>query len=99
MELVGNPAVGDVYTIKQEKNGETTYYFLKITGIIGDSVLAFQNHFNYSDFVSRLAMDDYFVKDDTLIYKRRHLKEMLEKDEIFSVSRDYHEGDGFNRIR
>lgn len=99
IELVGNPAVGDVYTIKQEKNSETTYYFLKITGIVGDSVLAFQNHFNYNDFVGRLAMDDYFVKDDTLIYKRKNLKEMLEKDEIFSVSRDYDEGDGFNRIR
>jgi hypothetical protein len=49
--------------------------------------------------VNRLAQDDYFVKDDTLIYKRKNLTEMLERDEIFSVSREYGEGDGFNRIR
>src|ERR1700682_1964113 len=55
MELVSNPAIGDVYTIKQEKNNETTYYFLKITGIIGDSVVAFHNNLDYGDFVNRLA--------------------------------------------
>lgn len=99
MELVGNPAVGDVYTMKQKKNDETNYYFLKITGISGDTVLAIQNHYDYGDFVNSLAADDYFVKDDTLIYKKRSLTEMLERDEIFSVSRDYEEGDGFNRIR
>jgi hypothetical protein len=43
-----------------------------------------------------LAQDYYFVKDDTLIYRAKNLKEMLERDEIFSVSRKY---DGFNRIR
>jgi hypothetical protein len=97
-ELVGNPTIGDVYVIKQKKNNETTYYFLKITGIAGDSVLAIHNHFDYSDFVNRLAGDDYFVKNDTLLYKRKNLREMLEGDEIFSVSRDYSDGDGFNRI-
>jgi hypothetical protein len=46
-----------------------------------------------------LAQDYYFVKDDTLIYRAKNLKEMLERDEIFSVSRKYDEDDGFNRIR
>jgi len=99
MELVGNPVIGDVYTIKERKNDETNYYFLKITGIAGDTVLAIQNHFDYGDFVNGLSQDDYFVKDDTLIYKRKNLTDMLERDEIFSVSRDYGDGDGFNRVR
>ena len=99
MELVGNPAVGDVYTIKEKKNDETNYYFLKIAGIAGDSVLAVHNHFDYGDFVNSLAQDDYFEKDDTLFYTKKKLSAMLERDEIFSVSRDYSEGDGFNRIR
>jgi hypothetical protein len=99
MDLVANPAAGDVYTIKQRKNDETTYYFLKIAAIRGDSVLAIQNHFDYGDFVTSLAQDDYFVKDDTITYKRKYLVEMLEKDEIFSIDRDYSESDGFNRIR
>ena len=99
MDLVANPAMGDVYTIKQKKNDETSYYFLKIAGIAGDSVLAIHNHFDYGDFVNSLSGDDYFVKDDTLLFKRKNLTNMLERDEIFSVSRDYSEGDGFNRIR
>jgi hypothetical protein len=88
MKLVGYPAIGDVYTIKQQKNDETTYYFLKIIGINGDTVVALHNNLDYGDFVSHLAADDYFVKDDTLTYKRKRLKEMLESGEIFSVSRD-----------
>ena len=99
MELVANPAVGDVYTIKQRKNGETSYYFIKIAGVAGDSVLVIHNHFDYGDFVTSLSGDDYFEKDDTLVYKKKNLTDMLEGDEIFSVSRDYSEGDGFNRIR
>lgn len=99
MNLVANPAMGDVYTIKQKKNDVTSYYFLKIAGIAGDSVLAIHNHFDYGDFVNSLSGDDYFVKDDTLIYKRKKLTDMLESEEIFSVSRDYSEGDGFNRTR
>ena len=99
MELVANPAVGDVYTIKQRKNGETSYYFLKIAGVASDSVFVIHNHFDYGDFVTSLSGDDYFEKDDTLVYKKKSLTDMLEGDEIFSVSRDYSEGDGFNRIR
>ena len=99
MELVGNPAVGDVYTIKERKNDETDYYFLKIAGIAGDTVLVVHNHFDYGDFVNSLTQDDYFEKDDTLLYTRKKLSTMLEREEIFSVSRDYSDGDGFNRIR
>ena len=65
-ECVENPAVADVYTISEEKNIGTSYYF---------------------------------VKADTLVFRRKDLREMLEKDEIYSVKRNYGDGGGFNRIR
>jgi hypothetical protein len=98
-ELVANPTVGDVYTLKQRKDKETSYYFFKITRISGDSVLAIHNHFDYGDFVSSLGNEDYFEKDDTVFYKRKNLKEMLDDGEIFSVTRNYSDGDGFNRVK
>jgi hypothetical protein len=99
IEFVDNPAVGDVYTITEEKNTGTTYSFLRIAAIRGDSVFALNSNLEYGGFVSNLADDDYFVKDDTVIYKRKELREMLEKDEIYSVKRHYGDGGGFNRIR
>jgi hypothetical protein len=99
IEMVGNPMTGDVYTIRQEKNDETTYYFLRIIQAKGDSILAIHNDLYYGGFVSRLAKDDYFVKDDTVIYKKKKLIEMLETDEIYSVSRNYAEDASFNRIQ
>jgi hypothetical protein len=44
-------------------------------------------------------MDDYFVKDDTVVYSRKELNGMLETGEINMVRRDYGDGGGFNRIR
>jgi hypothetical protein len=99
MDAVNNPVIGDIYNIKQVKNEETSYYFFRIIGIKGDTIVAIHNDLYYSGFVNHLDKDDYFVKDDTVIYKRKKLKEMLENDEIFSVSRNYSDEDGFNRIK
>ncbi len=99
MEAATNLSIGDVFNIKQIKNEETSYYFLRIIGINGDSIVAIHNNLYYSEFINHLDKDDYFVKDDTVIYKRKRLKEMLENDEIFSVTRNYCDGDGFNRIK
>lgn len=87
IEYIGNPMVGDVYTITEEKNTGTTYSFLRLAEIRGDTVMAFHSNLEYSGFVSSLAEDDYFVKDDTVIFKRKELREMLEKGEIYSVKR------------
>jgi len=98
-ELVANPAVGDVYTISEERNIGTSYYFLKIFEVSGDSVMAFHSNLEYNYFVNNLSGDDYFVKDDIVVYRRRQLKEMLEKGEIYMVKRNYGDGGGFNRIK
>jgi hypothetical protein len=61
---------------------------LRITGIKGDSVRAFHSNLEYNYFVNNLPGDDYFVKDDTLVYRRKQLKDMLEKGEIYMVKRN-----------
>lgn len=77
----------------------TTYSFFRVTGLNGDSVVVFHSNLEYDGFVSSLADDDYFVKDDTLKFARRKIEEMLDRDEIYSVDRGYGKGSGFNRVR
>ncbi len=97
--MVANPQVGDVFTIRKEKNNETTYYFLRIAKIEGDTLKVLHNNLDYGGFVSSLSQDDFFLKDDTVQMLRKELKNMLRDDEIYSVDRDYGDGSGFNRIR
>lgn len=92
---VAAPKVGDVYTIHQD----TVYYFLRLSQIKGDTVLAYPSYLGYPRFVSEMQSDDYFTKETELIYTKKELKEMLKKAEIHSVDRDYSDNDGFNRIR
>src|ERR1700733_8028801 len=95
-EFIGNPKVGDVYTISEDRNNETIYSFLRIAGIRGDTVMAFHSNLEYNYFVNSLAGDDYFVKGDTTVFVRKQLKEMLERGEIYMVRRNYGDGGGFN---
>jgi len=99
IEYVQNPEIGDVYTITEDKNSGTTYSFLRIIGTSQDSVIALHNNLDYGGFVSSLADDDYFVKDDTVVFRRKELRDMLEKDEIYSVKRNYGDRPDFNRIK
>jgi hypothetical protein len=97
--VVASPQIGDVFTIRKEKNNESTYYFLKVVKIEGDTIRILRNDLDYGSFVSSLAHDDYFVKDDTIPMARKELSNMLRDEEIYSVDRDYGDGSGFNRIR
>ena len=97
-KFVENPKVGDVYRIRKDTNNSTTYYFLRVVNIIGDTVSVYHNNLEYSGFISKLNADDYFVKDEELFFLKSDLKQMLDKMEINSVDRDYGEYEGFNRI-
>jgi hypothetical protein len=99
IEYIVNLKLGDVYTIAKDKNGETFYYFLRISGISGDTVKLLHNNLNYGGFVSKLANDDYFVKEDTVWYRKKDIREMLDRGEIYAVDRDYGEGTGFHRFQ
>lgn len=97
--FVANPKVGDVYRIRKEKNNKTSYYFLRLIRITGDTVVAYHNNLEYSGFISKLNEDDFFVKKEKLYFLKPDLKQMLDKMEINSVDRDYGDYQGFNRIK
>lgn len=97
--FVDKPAIGDVYTIKKGSGFEASYSFLRVIKISGDSIMLYHNDLEYGGFVSKFTDDDYFVKGDTLVFKKNKLKEMFEQDEIYSVKRGYGNDSGFNSIR
>ena len=98
-KFVDNPIVGDVYLIRKDENNSTSYYFLRVTQINGDTIFAYHSNLEYSGFITKLNDDDFFVKEDELFFTKKELKEMLDKDEINSVERNYGSDTGFNRIK
>lgn len=98
-KFVDNPMVGDVYRISKDENNSTSYYFLRVSQINGDTVFAYHNNLVYGGFITKLNDDDFFVKTDELIFTKNGLKEMLDRAEINSVERNYGDSEGFNRIR
>jgi hypothetical protein len=97
--FIDNPKVGDVYRISKDENNKTTYYFLRLARVNGDTVIAYHNNLEYNGFIYKLNDDDFFVKEDKLYFMKHELKQMLEKEEINSVERNYDDDKGFNRIK
>lgn len=97
--FVLNPKVGDVYTIRREVNNIPTYYFLRLNRISGDTVIALHSNLEYSDYISELNADDFFVKEDEIYLMKSDLKQMLDSLEINSIERAYGDDEGFNRIK
>ena len=98
-QFIANPQIGDVYTIRKDENNSTTYYFLRLINIKGDTVIAYHNNLEYQGFVTKLNTDDFFVKDEEMYFLKSELKQMLDKMEINSVERNYDDYEGFNRIK
>jgi zinc-ribbon family len=98
-KFVENPKVGDVYRIRKDENNSTSYYFLRVKQIIDDTILAYHNNLVYDGFITKLNDDDFFVKEEELVFTKKELSEMLDKDEINSVERNYGSDEGFNRIK
>lgn len=98
-KFVDNPKVGDVYRIRKDENNSTTYYFLRLASINGDTVVAYHNNLEYHGFISKLNDDDYFVKNEKIYFTKTELKQMLDRMEINSIDRDYGDYEGFNRIK
>jgi hypothetical protein len=99
MEYVGDPKIGDVYTIARDSHDGTKYSFMRVADVRDNKVMVMQNHFEYGGFVSHLAQDDYFVRADTSVYTKRQLEQMLGNEEIYSVDRGYGVSSGFNQIQ
>lgn len=97
--FVASPVVGDVYRMRSEENDKTTYYFLRVNGINGDTVICLHSNLEYQKFTSVFYEEDYFVKNDELLILKSGLKQMLENGEIDAVNRSYGEYEGFDRIK
>ena len=98
-KFIENPKAGDVYLIRKDDNNSTSYYFLRVTEINGDTIFVYHNNFAYNGFITKFNNDDFFDKKDELIFTKKDLKEMLANDEINSVKRNYGNNEGFNRIK
>jgi len=88
-EYVDNPAVGDVYLIRQEEKASRNYYYLKIFDIKEDTIELYHSALQYNRFVIKMDDSDYFVKDDTIRILKTDLKTLLEEGTINSVNRNY----------
>jgi hypothetical protein len=90
------PQVGDVYTIKSQANN---YYFLRLSEMKGDSLFAYHSNLEYNRYVTKFNKDDFFVKDEVYGFTKNGLKAMKDSGELISVSRNYSDYKGFNRIK
>ena len=96
---IANPQTGDVY-LAHEKDGLKAYYYLRVMGVKGDSIIAFRNHVRYVSIdgaPDKFSDEDYFVEDHLHFYTIAELKQMLADDEITVAKRYYGAETGFNR--
>jgi hypothetical protein len=99
LSFVMNPKVGDVYTIRHDENNKTTYYFLRLKSIKGDTLVMYHNALEYNGYTSSFNNVDYFEKDEEFLLTKTELKKMLAIMEINAVDRDYSDYQGFDRIK
>lgn len=97
--LVADPKVGDIYTIRKKEDKKTTYYFLRLISVEGDTVRAYHNNFVYSGEVNRFQDGDFFDESEELMLLKPQLKNMMDDGEINSVNRGYGDADSFNRMK
>ncbi|MEP7255310.1 MAG: hypothetical protein ABI666_06010 [Ferruginibacter sp.] len=95
-KLVADPHVGDVYTITNPKIA--SYYFLRLSKIKADTILAWKNNYMYYNRASMSEKDDYFDSSNTIILTKKSIRQMMDNNEIYSVDRGYDDSRGFNRI-
>lgn len=98
-ELVNKPVVGDVYLIRNDNNNSTSYYFLKLAKINGDTVTVYHSYLEYNGFVTKMSDEDFFVKKEVILFSKDDLKQMYKREEINFVKRTYNEESGFYRLK
>lgn len=99
LAFVTNPKAGDVYTIRHDENNKTTYYFLRLKSINGDTLVMYHGALEYNGYTSSFNKEDYFVKDEELFLLKPELIKMFARMEINAVDRDYSDYKGFDRIK
>lgn len=97
--LAKSPVKGDVYTVRDSDKGATTYYFLRVADVIGDTVLVLHSNLEYDGFVSAMAPKDHFVKSDTLYYLKKEIRQLQDSGVIVGIDREYDAYKGFSRTQ
>jgi len=97
-EYVQNPQINDVYLIRSSDMFHS-YSFYKIVGIQENLVQILHGKYEYLEYPGNFSDNDYFMKDDTLVFLKSKLEMMLDSAEINTVSRNYNEETGFNRVK
>lgn len=96
--LLTDPAIGDVYTLKDhEEVSEFKYYLWKVVDVVEDSVYISTNSFSYNMKPKKLEPEDGFY-DVYYSLHRAELMEMKVNKEIVEVTRVYIASSGFDRM-
>jgi len=95
---IDHPQVGDVYLVKRDLPAPTTWYFLRIAKIRGDTAVVYHSNLEYNAYVYSFNSDNYFVSGEESDYPLTLLKTMFQKEIIENIFRDY-EDTGFGRIK
>lgn len=94
-EYIDNPAIGDVYLVKDDERMEG-FMFMKVKDVKDDGVYCILNAFVYNRFVSRFDKSDFFQLTDPIFISKENLKKMHDKNIIRSVERNYNSRTGFD---
>ncbi|MDD2983695.1 MAG: hypothetical protein PHQ74_09930 [Crocinitomicaceae bacterium] len=96
-EYAENPKVNDVYLMnKKDEDDNSSYFFVKIKRISGDTVEVIHNAYEYSRFISKFDTADYFDKSERSLFLKSELKAYIHDRKITSIKRDYEKTSRFN---
>lgn len=94
-EYIKNPVEGDVYSIKfKDDNNQDAYTLIKIINVSNDSVYFFQCNVYYSQIMSSLKTNEYFVTD-TFASSKAEIANMYNEGTITRIYRNYDASTGF----
>lgn len=97
-QYIDHPQVNDVYLVKRDLPQQSTWYFLRIVKIHGDTAVTYHSNLEYNAYVYKFNSDDYFVSGEESEYPTALLKTMFQKGIIVGIFRDY-DDTGFARIK
>lgn len=86
-EYIQNPAVGDIYLMRDTIDGDRYYYFSKIFLIENDSVFMQTSAYNYSKYTSSMDKKDYYVEEYLYPVHKDDLKKWHDKKMIRKIER------------
>lgn len=98
-DYVAHPKKGDIYLLQTREPILSTYSFLRVKEINGDTVVAYHSELRYFHQVLRFAPNDFFNATQTSAYTKDELVAMLKRGLIKDAHREYNDDSGFDRIK